>query len=57
MTPAEHPITIAEIQRAVDETISHWQVRGVRVIDVAPEFRCHRSWNAVRARMIAWLAA
>jgi len=60
MTPlreSEHPITIAEIQRAVAETITYWQIRGVRVVDVAPQFRCHRSWPAVRARMIEWLSA
>ena len=40
----------------VDETIAYyWRVRGVCVVDVAAEFRCHRSWPVVRQRMVAWL--
>lgn len=44
-----------EAESMADETIAYWQIRGVCVVDVAAEFRCYRSWAAVRERMVWWL--
>ena len=36
----------------VDDTIRYWRNTGVSVTEVGALFRCHRSWPAVRERMI-----
>lgn len=48
-------MTAAEAYAMADEQIAHWRVRCVCVVDVAPEVRCHRSWPAVRERLVNWL--
>lgn len=48
-------MTRDEAGAMADETISYWRVYGVRAVDVGAELRCHRSWPAIRDRMISWL--
>jgi hypothetical protein len=41
----------------VRKTIRYWQNRGVRVVDVAPDLHCARTWSAIEQRMMEWMLA
>ena len=50
-------MTPAEIAADVDATIIHWRTRGVGVEVISAALRCHHSWRAIRAAMIAIMCA
>lgn len=50
-------MTTAEIASDVDATIIHWRTRGVGVEVISTDLRCHHSWRAIRAAMIAIMCA